>query len=336
MLKPGIALSTALVATATTACIVLSFDNLRGGIKSTEPIEFITSTTEYPAFGTNTTLVADGAPTWLPNNGSVYVNTSIIGPGSGSGFGSGSGVGPSTGDCSYGGGSGLQIRVNVHSVDLFDDSIKTLDGLSDSMTDLTVKMRSVLEKQDASSIRGSEKMTKIIDEQQKISKEHKTFVRDQVATATSRIEAKATASASKAVKKLARRANKAVKKLARAAGRPRTTLGFLQKYQWPILFVVFGAIAGACLLFLKGKNSEATIVVATVALMFCHIVLTVVAHVIAFVITFPLVPFGGSVILLYGVVEKLAPGTVAAALRSVRTPPVAVPAAAEAAAVPGA
>ena len=316
---------------ATTGAVFLSFDYLRrqpGGNKSTEPIEIIARTTEAPALGTNATLVDDGSPTWLFNNESVYVNTSIIGPGSG--------VGPSTGDCGYGGGSGLQIRVNVHSNNLFDGSIKTFDGLSDSMTDLTVKMRSVLEKQDASSIRGSEKMTKIIDEQQKISKEHKTFVRDQVATATSRIEAKATASASKAVKKLARRANKAVKKLARAAGRPRTTLGFLQKYQWPILFVVFGAIAGACLLFLKGKNSEATIVVATVALMFCHIVLTVVAHVIAFVITFPLVPFGGSVILLYGVVEKLAPGTVAAALRSVRTPPVAVPAAAEAAAVPGA
>ena len=76
--------------------------------------------------------------------------------------------------------------------------------------------------------------------------------------------------------------------------------------------------------------------IAAVALISCHIVLTMAAHVVANVITFPLIPFAGSVILLYRAVQLLAPGAVATALRSVLITAFAAPAAAMAAGAPGA
>ena len=76
--------------------------------------------------------------------------------------------------------------------------------------------------------------------------------------------------------------------------------------------------------------------IAAVALISGHIVLTMVAHMVANVITFPLIPFAGSVILLYRTAQRLAPGAVATALRSILSPSFAAPAAATAADVPGA
>lgn len=283
------------------------------------PIELVASTTDDPALGTNTTFVADGRPTWLLNGQSAFLNTS--------GFGFVSGSGPSIGG---GGGAGLMLSVNILPT-LLDDSITKVDDLAGSMIGLTEMMMSILEEQKASANKDSETMKNIIKAQKVILKEHKKFVRSQVVAATSRIEAKATASTNTAITNLSRRAKDTLAE----ASRPRTTLDFLRKYQWAILFVVAAAIVGAYLLFQNGKKSEAAMAIAAVALISGHIVLTMVAHMVANVITFPLIPFAGSVILLYRTAQRLAPGAVATALRSVLIPSFAAPAAATAADAPG-